>query len=508
MSSMPEHHPSAVGTMGSSTRYTSGRTSALQWLIPAMLFLFAVVQQSCSWITADTSWELTVGSQYLDGRHLYSDLIEVNPPASILIYLPAIEMSRWLGIRVELATAAFVFLLGVLSITGTLHLLQKSGLLPRQRLAASYSAAIAVLLILPGFQFAQREQIALITLIPGLAALAVRMSGRPVPTLYAMLAGLGIGITFSIKPHFVLAYAPVLLWSMWRQSSIISAWTIENICGAATTLLYVATVYLYFPEFFEFTLPLLRDVYLPVRTNIVGLLICPPMLMLWALTLLTISTARSRIVESLAMLPLLASLGFAAAAIVQGKPWLYHFYPAVALGLISLAIVIADHKGEARERQVASAGLLILFGLLASQFFQTHDYRDLLAKLKAIAPPHPRILTASADIGDGHPITRWLDGRWVGSASYLWISAGASQIIAERGASLTATERQRLMLDVKLEAARFTHDVVHGRPDIVLVGGQKGQEWISANADVAHALRSYREVGRSGDIVILKLSGR
>jgi hypothetical protein len=43
---------------------------------------------------SDVSWEITLSEKILDGQRLYTDLIEINPPASTFLYLPAVP---WRG---------------------------------------------------------------------------------------------------------------------------------------------------------------------------------------------------------------------------------------------------------------------------------------------------------------------------------------------------------------------------------------------------------------------------
>ena len=47
----------------------------------------------------DVAWLLTVGEKVLDGQRLYADILEVNPPASMIIYWPAILIARTLGLH-------------------------------------------------------------------------------------------------------------------------------------------------------------------------------------------------------------------------------------------------------------------------------------------------------------------------------------------------------------------------------------------------------------------------
>src|SRR3954465_10275637 len=45
----------------------------------------------------DVSWLITLSEKMLDGQRLYVDLIEVNPPASVFLYLPLVALARALA---------------------------------------------------------------------------------------------------------------------------------------------------------------------------------------------------------------------------------------------------------------------------------------------------------------------------------------------------------------------------------------------------------------------------
>jgi hypothetical protein len=68
---------------------------------------------------SDVAWLLTVGEKVLDGQRLYVDVIETNPPASVLVYVPAIALGRLLGIAPERMLDAQIFFGVLLSLALT-----------------------------------------------------------------------------------------------------------------------------------------------------------------------------------------------------------------------------------------------------------------------------------------------------------------------------------------------------------------------------------------------------
>jgi hypothetical protein len=49
----------------------------------------------------DVSWLLIAGERMLDGQRLYADILETNPPMSVLVYIPAILIGRAMGLPAE-----------------------------------------------------------------------------------------------------------------------------------------------------------------------------------------------------------------------------------------------------------------------------------------------------------------------------------------------------------------------------------------------------------------------
>src|SRR5260370_2407740 len=81
----------------------------LPWISIVILFAVAIVLRHVLAANTDVSWLLTVGERVLDGRRLYVDVIDANPPMAVLIYLPGIVIARALRLPAEVVTAGLVF---------------------------------------------------------------------------------------------------------------------------------------------------------------------------------------------------------------------------------------------------------------------------------------------------------------------------------------------------------------------------------------------------------------
>jgi hypothetical protein len=478
----------------------AGRSRASAWLLAALMGLAAIVQQSLVGLGADVSWLLTVGERVMDGQRLYVDVFEVNPPASVLIYLPAIAAARLFAVSAEFGTSVLVFTLAAISIWGAGRLLADAGILRRERRGPIAALATLAFVLLPGACFAQREHVALLTVLPFMALVAARSRGRSAGLAAALLAGFGAGITMAIKPHFALAVAPMVLFAMTRRRSVSLADGVEIWAAAAVLLSYGLLVVGLYPAYLSDALPLLNAVYLPARTGYGEMLQSPHMILFIVACALAAFAGRGRLVRNLSILPLLAAIGFAAALIVQGKGYLNHAYPAVALALVALGVAVIDREANGARRAVGAAAFLLLAGLSLYVFTHVASYGDLARSVQRVAPPNPRIIVAGSNLSVGHPLTRWLDGTWAGRRGSLWATGTAVEVLAD-----SADQRQRALIAAYIEEDRriFVEDIAIGRPDVVLVPGQHGLQWIASHRDVASALKPYRRAGAAQDVHIL-----
>jgi len=489
----------AVAVSASAPDARRART-ALRWTPALLIALAAVWRQATTFLDCDVSWLLTVSDHLLAGQRLYVDIIETNPPASVWLYLPGTAFARAIGATLELVTAGWVFALGAGSIA-----LASAGL---RRSAMPFMAALAAFcfLLLPGYSFAQREHVALLLLLPWLAVTAARGEGRGIGRLLPILAGLGAGMAMAIKPHFVLAVAPPLLFAAWRRRSLRALFGIEAWVAGGVVAAYAAAVLIAYPRFVTEMMPVLRVAYLPSRIGLGAMLLHPCTLFTvaaWAMTL-AIAPRRAATTTALAV-PLLASAGFTVAALVQAKGYANHLYPGLALALFALGAALAGLGAKPGARLAAALGLG-LAGLSLLAFRPVPDVAPLAALIEAKAPPHPRLAMIGGDLAVAYPVTRQVGGLWVQRQHSLWISAGAPGIL--RAGRLGARDRATLATAVAADERMLIEDIAHGRPDAVLVQGPEWMRWIARHPAVDRALTSYREVGRTNSTILLAKTGQ
>ncbi len=492
------------------------------WWAALALVAFAVAQQCVGHQNADNSWLFTVAEKTLDGARPYVDVLETNPPASFILYMPAALIARATGLTTEFVVSAAMFIGAGLCLAVAARTLARAGLLPAGERAILPPAAVFALIVVPGFAFGEREHVALLWVLPMLAVHAARMNGVAPSARSLALAGALAGLAMAIKPFFALAIGLSVLGVAWRARSPRPLFAPENFWAAAVVILYTGAVYAFFPGFF-LALPAIVDAYVPVRVHMPELLSEPWFLLNAALFAAALLIGGR---ECLAprILPLLAaSVGFAGAYFWQGKGWMNHELPAVSLDCLAIALLAAPMLVELARDGASSAWSkarpVLLYAALpaivcapvvfgaAFQWSGAEEHAGLMAATRRDAPPHPKIMALSPQLTAGFPLTRRVDGEWVGRAQRLWLTVSARMILdANIGDD---AYRARLRGYIARDTGDFLADVRANKPDIILVDTDaritKAIEDIPA---LAAALEGYEPRETADDLVVWTRASR
>jgi hypothetical protein len=494
------------------------------WLPFALILAAAIVVRHFVGANTDVSWEITLSEKMLDGQRLYTDLIELNPPASTFLYLPAVALARALGLAPEIVVDALVLIGALVSLAIAGDIVRRYRLLdvPQSRTAGALT--FAALIILPAQTFGEREHIALIAVLPALALWGARANGGKPLLWHCLVAGAGAGVTICIKPHFALAVAcAAAVGALHRRSWL---FVLENWIAAAIAVAYGICVVVFYPAFVTGVMPLVADVYLPVRLSLAQSLFDTPVVLWAAAILMILLLRRGTGFHPVFAVMLMASPGFAAAYVVQGKGWPYQSYPMLALSLIALGLALAFRRqtvvpaGEGYRVQDICAAVALCF--IAAKSFAWLDLavetRAATAMVERIAPPHPSIALISDDVALGHPLVRAVQGRWISRVGSLWIIEDAA--IQRFAGGIDAAKDRRLAAYMEAGRLELIGEIRAGKPDIILIDDRAGRivvdnsgaswrEWVSADRDLAVLLAAdYREVGNADGLAIFKRNGQ
>ena len=477
----------------------TSRTGSLPRFAPALLICIAaaaigaLAQSFLTPIDCDVSWLITVNEKMLAGARIYTDVIEVNPPASIWLYTPAVWIAELLHLHAEAVVAGTFIGAGLLSCVSTLRISERLRQPPN---ATVLIAAVAfTALVLPLGTFAQREHAALLLAFPSLAALAVISEGRALSLISRLTTGVAAGLVIAIKPHLLLAIVPAALFACYRGRAL-RAIIPGALAGFAVLAIYATAVALVTPEYLKL-LPILSEVYLPLREPWTAILQNPVLTIPLAICAIVFALRPGRMPALPAMF-LIGSVGFAAAGIIQGKGWLNHALPGMALGFVGLTLLIVDVSMARARRALFLAATTTL---AATQLYAMASIRPVPGLAQAVArvaPPRPSVITLGPDLLTGHPLVRNVGGRWAGSRAALFIADGAHDELANaRGET-----RSKLFRWYQADIDAFANDVERERPDVVLVDSRPQLAWLRDDPRVRRTRLNYRPAARAGAIEV------
>jgi hypothetical protein len=484
-----------------------------RWLPLVAVLLLAVAMRFVTVANTDVSWGLTMAEKWLDGARLYIDVIEVNPPATVFVYVLPVVLARLFGVRPELTMAALVFLAIGISLWLSARILRKSRVIGGDEQGVALAVVAAALAVLPGQTFGEREHIALILFLPCLSVAAARAAGASPGAAMTIVAGVAGGVLAIIKPHFAAAIVCTAAAAAWSARSWRPLLAVEHWIAAVLLAAYAAFVAVVYPQFFSEMMPLLMAVYIPVKASWARLIVffATP---IWVAALGLVAWLKGRAaLRAPFSLLLAASAGFSVSYYVQQKGWPYHSYPMLALALIALAFAFIErwHRGANDGASAARLATATIGALLAGATYLwmnfAVDCSALAAPIRALKP-HPKMLALTADLAYGHPLVRQVDGTWVSRVSAEWITAGV--MLRRLNEMLDPATDARLEAYMRRDRAMLTEDIVRNRPDVIVVQPMQGLDWLAwtkADPALAAALAAYRLYATVEGVRILARAG-
>jgi hypothetical protein len=437
----------------------------------------------------DVAWLLYLADQMLEGRKLYVDLIEINPPLIVLLSTLPVAFARAVGlpqIPVFLATVAVAVLACAWC---TAELLRNYSALFRRRFR-TFVVIATVLFLLPGVEFGQREHLLIAFILPYLALLALRLQG--VATLPAPAAALAVGILagigFALKPYHLLAFAMLEALALARR---LRPWRRGEAIGAVLFLLgYALSIQLFFPAYLERIVPLTRDLYGASNVPV-------PLLLFKARYLFASLAAVFLLVRAdvgrISRQPLVWVLAAVAtngliAYLVQQKSWFYHRIPGETAATLLFAywaaeIIRAEHQRLVRAAQVSLATVAVLLGALSAAMIDRQG-RNLLDALSPQSTLEYRVaelirrtgatslMVFSQALTPAFPVVNVTGVRWTSRFDTMWALRGdkwrRTCCGGADGGGAAAWPVRRWIVD----------DFLAGRPDLVVVDDRQNLDSI------------------------------
>ncbi len=432
----------------------------------------------------DVAWLLYVAERVLAGDRLGIDLIEVNPPIVVWLSAGPASVARWLGLS-PWSTAVMAGI-GLVTVSAwlTRAFVTRYDMPDRAR-RGMVLAGVFVLTVLPGWDFLQREHLAVVGLLPYLALAAVRVDRGEARLAPAAITGALAAIGLALKPYFLLPWLAVEAFVLFRRRSLEGRPELVAVLGVGLSI--GLAVVLLAPAWLPSVLPLAGLYGRYLRSPWFLNLAPTPAVLVPALGLaVTVAGWRLRgHLTGVQAVTALATVGFWVGAVVQGKGFPYHYFPAVGFGFLALvaATRVRVPPGPASVLRVLLDGgrvvawlmPLAVTGWLATTVlgrtrppYLGDGYAALRVAL-ADTPPEATLVVLSSNLASGWPLTSDLGATWGLRYPSLWPLAAFYDALAPGPGLITP----RPLEARSPRERRFTEDVVsdlvRSRPLFVLV---------------------------------------
>jgi hypothetical protein len=356
-------------------------------LIAALVLTMATILRAP--LKDDIAWLLYVAQQWLHGRILYVDLVEVNPPLIVWICAVPVFLANLLSLPAKLVAMSLftAFILGCAGWAATIldRMPRKFG----DRIAI-FCVCATIMLLLPGADFAQREHLLMAAALPYLAVLALEIMGSPVAWAQAIPIGVLAGLGCALKPTYGIAFGLLELTAFWYG---VRRFRPAALAAAAAFALYVLAIILLEPAYFRTAVPMAFAIYGATDFPILDLMFDSRLLLFGiAVGCVLLATQPSRGANRvlLAVLFMFAA-GATFVCIIQGKNWFYHRIPATIAAVLGLAAWIGMrlHAPWRPGWRAAGPALLALVALAA---FGLRAYERLQPQMELAMRLRPNVV--------------------------------------------------------------------------------------------------------------------
>lgn len=401
--------------------------SAVVLAIFSLIGLVALVGEFRMPLSGDVAYNIDAARRMLGDAVLYHDLIDVKPPFIFWLSAPVAA----LGLDGPATIAAFrIFVLLVM-------LASVAVAWPAVRNAPSMLAGfLLIAAVLPIGYYGQREHLLFILTFPYLAFVAMRIeSGESSRVPLHALAGALAALGFALKPTAGVVAVLVILWHLRIARSWRPLLAPEHLGLMAGTAVAAIAALLIAPQYLD-VIAAIREPYRAFNRLPLAELLARDVHMwsVWFALGTALLFRRSIRARRRALVYGLATAGFFASAVAQGKGFGYHYYPAVGWSVILLVKLLTGRSRKSSRigllRRCAAALALLpvvyLFGAVALRRIGGVVTNTSLEQrvVSRLAGPEPTDLAVlSARISDAFPMVLEGGHHFVLRYPLLWAAA-------------------------------------------------------------------------------------
>ncbi len=217
---------------------------------------WAAVQMATA-LNENHAWLLIAASRLLDGRRQLTDFYEPNPPLSIILYVPAVVLSRLTTIPVWYTHYLFGFAALLSSALAVFRLLSRWPDCDRDQNIVFVSAYVLAGTVLATYGcFAERDGFLILGLVPFLIVQIALTTGVPLPRMLKGAVLIAGTAAILLRPHYGLLPVLLLIHRAARRRELFSVLRDPDFVAlTAGTLLYAIALFAFFADYVHIIFP-------------------------------------------------------------------------------------------------------------------------------------------------------------------------------------------------------------------------------------------------------------
>lgn len=438
-----------------------------------LLFVIQIIIRSISDTNHDVAWCFYLAKNMANGKELYRDIIEVNPPLVFWQALLINYVGNTLGLSIEIAFNSVCFLLTALALglVNRYLTLIGSAIEPRRYLFITFVAT--GLLFFPGFNFGQREHLLVLQFLPWLVLRAARIHGVKVSMPEAIVVGLLAASGIALKPHSLLAPLAVEAALFFFHRNWRNIFAVENLSASIAIIFYVLSIAFLTPDFMRLIIELGVKAYVPFYGFSVSDIIFRSLPILGSIIIaILLNTQYGTADRPLAVAAIFASIGFLISYYIQAKGFFYQLLPATVFAAIGGATIL--FRLSLREtknlllRKVSLVALLFAINIHGQFYPSTAPLFE-----KIIAENNPSshtIFIATTNVSKAFPLVNRNNFIWASRFPAQWLTPYVSTKWTSGPLPDDGIVRHDLDWTVT--------DFIQFKPDIVIIDVSNRQKYV------------------------------
>lgn len=223
------------------------------------------------WLNHDSSWYLVATRMFLDGKQLYVDIVEINPPLAFYLTVPSLYLADLTGMSETISFMAFCIVLGGFSVIWLICIVLRTSL-ARPAQAIFILVPLFGIYALPAADFGQREQLFLILALPYFSHLLLSEQAKSVSLLEKLALGVCAALGLALKPYFLLIPCLIILAGP-VKTLLVRVFDPANLAIAASLAAYLIFILTVHPEYVSEIVPIANLVYSSYGSDARGVLL-------------------------------------------------------------------------------------------------------------------------------------------------------------------------------------------------------------------------------------------